>query len=92
MALATFKKDPDAERPFRFDWSKYLQGTADTISSADVTVGAGLTKGSVSTTTSTVTVWLSGGTADTSYEVACEVTTANGVTDERTIVIEVDHR
>lgn len=91
MANATFRKDPDAVRPFKFDWSKYLAPTDDTISSASVTVDAGLTKGSVSTTTTTVTVWLSGGSADTSYDVACEVTTAAGVVDERTVVIQVDH-
>ena len=90
--MSSFKKDPDAVRPFRFDWSKYLAPTGDTIASATVTVEAGLTKDSQSNTTTTVTVWLSGGSADTTYTVACEITTAAGVVDERTITIEVDHQ
>lgn len=91
MASATFKKDPDDERPFRFDWSKFLAPTGDSIDTVDVTTEAGLTEGSVSNTTTTVTVWLSGGTADNTYTVACEIVTLAGLTIERTITIEVDH-
>lgn len=88
--MPSFHKDPDAVRPFVFDWSRYLAPTGDTIDSATVTVEAGLTKDSSSNTDTTVTVWLSGGSVNTTYTVACKVVTNGGVTDERTVTIEVD--
>jgi hypothetical protein len=39
-----------------------------------------------------VRVWLSGGTAGESYDVACEITTDQGRTDERTIRVPVRER
>ncbi len=52
----------------------------------------GLTKDSDSATTTAVTVWLSGGTAGTSYSVACRIVTSSARTDERTINIKVTER
>jgi ribosomal protein S28E/S33 len=39
-----------------------------------------------------VRLWLSGGTAGESYDVACEITTDQGRTDERTIRVPVRER
>ena len=50
-------------------------------------------EGVVSTnTTTTATVWLSGGTADTSYNIVNTIVTAGGRTEERTLTIAVENR
>jgi len=84
-------KDPSAVLDYAFDWSNWLAAN-ETISSATVTVDAGLTKDSQSNTTTKVIVWLSGGTLGTAYKVACRITTNQGRTDERTIGIRVTDR
>lgn len=76
--LPTFRKDPDSQLDFGFDWSGWLE-TGDSITdsswevdSADVTI-----VGDEFTDTKTK-VWLSGGAAGTSYRVTNRVTTAGG--------------
>jgi hypothetical protein len=98
----TFIKDPDAVLDYKFDWAASTNATGDsdwlasgeTISTATVTVSSGLTKDSdsITDTNTTVTVWLSGGTAGNIYTVACKVVTSGSRTDERTITIEVANR
>ena len=85
-----FVKDPDEVLDYTFDWSTYLG--SDTISSDVVNVDSGLTKDSDSNDTSSVTVWLSGGTAGKAYKVASKIVTAGGRTAERTIIITVRER
>jgi len=87
----TFVKDPDAVLDYAFDWSSWL-ATDETISSHTVTVDTGITKDSDSESSGIVTVWLSGGTADTVYDVACKIVTSASRTDERTIKIRVLQR
>lgn len=97
-----YTKDPDAVLDYKFDWAAETNGTGtsdwlaagETITSHTVTVEAGLTKDSDSATDTdtSVTVWLSGGTAGTDYDVACEITTSADRTDERTITIRVRDR
>lgn len=75
-----------------------LQGA--TISTATVTVGTGLTKDSQNTAAitiqgtsyainTTVTVWLSGGTANAEYEILCRIVTSDGRTLEKTAIQKV---
>jgi len=90
MAQQYFTKDPNATLDYKIDWSTWL--STDTISSAAWTVPTGLTQVSVSNTTTAATIWLSGGTAGTAYEVICRITTATGRIDDRTIGIEVEER
>ncbi|MGB2807999.1 MAG: hypothetical protein WBC22_09670 [Sedimentisphaerales bacterium] len=96
MSEANFKKDPDAVLDYAFDWSGSSPGpwleTGETIESHVVTVDAGLTNDSDSESSGIVTVWLSGGTAGTSYNVACKIVTNMGRTDERSITILVEER
>jgi hypothetical protein len=84
-------KDPSAVLDYPFDWSSWLE-SSETISSHTVTVDSGITKDSDSESSGIVTVWLSGGTAGKIYEIACEITTNLGRTDERTINIVVMER
>jgi hypothetical protein len=88
---SSFVKDPSAVLDYQWDWSAWL-GTGETIASHVVTAATGLTKASDSATTTTVTAWLSGGTAGTDYNVVCRIVTSASRTDERTIVIAVQER
>ena len=90
MPAARYTKDPAAVLDYVVNWSTWLDG--DTISSATVTASTGLTLDSSSNTTTTVTGWLSGGTAGTSYTVTFQIITAAGRTDERSIAIFVTDR
>jgi hypothetical protein len=91
MNQKTYVKDPQAVLDWVFDWSEWL-AIGETITARTVTVETGLVKDSDSATTDTVTVWLSGGTAGVSYQVACRITTSSARTDERTITIRVQQR
>jgi len=87
-----FLKDPDAVLDYQIDWSNWLDG--DTIATSSWTVPAGIIKESDSETTEAATIWLSGGTAGTSYECVNRITTANDPVriDDRTITIRVQER
>lgn len=89
-------KDPDAKLDFGFNWKdpdgpEWLEDD-ETITSYIVTVPAGITKVIDSEADGIVTVWLSGGTVGTWYNVACKITTSKGRIEERTIQIEVQER
>lgn len=89
--MREFLKDPNAVLDYRFDWSSWL-AASETISTSAMTVSAGLTKDSESNTTTTATVWLSGGAEGTRYTVQNRITTNQGRTDDRTIQIRVSNR
>lgn len=85
-----FYKDPNAVLDYVVDWSDWL-GT-DTISSSNWTIATGITSTSHTSTTTTSTVWLSGGTAGYTYECVNRIVTAGGRTDDRTIYIIVENK
>jgi hypothetical protein len=82
-------KDPDATLDYSLDFTEWLE--ADTLASATWSA-PGLTVVSSSTTTTTATIWLSGGTVGQVYPVRCRVVTAGGRTDDRTFELAVTHR
>lgn len=88
MAQKYFVKDPSAVLDYKVDWATWL--STDTIATVAWTVPTGITQTSTSNTTTTATIWLSGGTAGTTYEIVCRITTAGGRTDDRTIGIRVE--
>ena len=65
---------------------------ADEVTAAAVTTADGLTLDGTTRNGSTVTAWLSGGTAGQTYRVTCQIETADGRTDERSIDISVRDR
>lgn len=85
-------KDPNATLDYERDWGPWLAGDGDTIVSSEWIVPDGLTKDSQSTTTTVATVWLSGGTAGQAYEITNRITTSQGRTDDRSILIVVRER
>lgn len=89
----TYTKDPSALLDYACDWSQWL-AAGETIASAAVIVPSGLTKDRLETANANglITVWLSGGSAGSRYDVRFQVTTSAGRTDERSIRIRVSNR
>lgn len=84
MALV---KDPDAVLDYAFDWSAWLlDGETLLTHNATIESGDAVIDSSTQNNT-TVVVWLSGGTIDTNVELRCRVTTNQGRTDDRSIIL-----
>ena len=87
MAFDNITKDPDAVKPYSVDWSDYLG--ADTIASSSWAVSGGvdttLVVDSATNDTTSSTVVVSGGTDRRAYDLTNTITTAGGITDDRTI-------
>jgi hypothetical protein len=86
-----FTKDPNAVLDYQVDWSSWL-ANGETISTSSFTVEAGLTKDSESNTTSSGTVWLSGGVEGTRYRITHRITTNQARTDDRSFMVRVTNR
>lgn len=82
-----YEKDPDETIDFAFNWSAFLG--ADTISSVTFVLPDGLTSEDESNTTTTATIFVSGGTACCSYRITCRIVTAGGRTKDKTIRVKV---
>lgn len=85
----TFTKDPNDVLDFTFDWADSWLATGETISSYTVTADTGLTIDSDSQASGVITYWVSGGTANQRYSVACKIITSAGRTAERTATFMV---
>lgn len=85
-----FTKDPDAVLDYTVNWATWLDG--DTISTSTWTVASGITEDSDSNTTTTATVWLSGGTAGRTYAATNNIVTAAGRENDATITIKVQQQ
>ena len=71
----TLGKLPDTVIKYQLTWTDWLNG--ETIASSVVTSDSGLTVDSYGNTDTVVTMTLSGGTIDTTYNVRCAITTAS---------------
>ena len=89
--LKSWKKDPSDVLDYSVNWTSWLLD-GDTISASTWAVEAGITIDSESETTTVATVWLSGGTAGTTYTVTNEIVTTDGRTAQRSIYIVVADR
>lgn len=90
--VQTFRKDPHAVLDYVLDWGDSYLAIDETISTSAWTVATGITKDSDSKTDTTTTIWLSGGTANESYSIACKIVTSASRTDERTFTVRVENR
>ena len=88
--MARYLKDPNAKLDYQIDWSTWLDG--DTISASSWTVPDGVVNDDDSNSDTAATIWLTGGTAGTEYEVVNRIVTAGGRQDERTITIVCEDR
>ncbi len=89
--MKSFIKDPDAVLDYTFDWTDWLSG-GDAINYATVFGEDGITVNSIQYDDSSVTAWLSGGTAGRNYMVTCRVITDQGRTDDRSVLIVVQEQ
>lgn len=83
----TFLKDPDAVLDYVIDWSGWL-ATGETITTSTWTVPLGITKDKDSSSDDETVIWLSGGTALSSYDVINHIVTSAGREEDRTLTIQ----
>jgi hypothetical protein len=82
-----FLKDPGDVKDISIDFTGPL-ATGDTLTgSATITPDTGITVDSDAVATPLVTIRLSGGTAGERYDVNCEISTTDGETFNRKVVI-----
>ena len=87
MKIPTYAKDPDETLDYIINWAIHLG--SDTISSSSWAAATGITIDSDTNTTTTATVWLSGGTLGTYYLITNTIVTAGGRTLEQSIRIRM---
>ena len=89
MAAASnqFDKDPQAVLDYLADWSEWLD--IDTIATSTWTAPTGITADSSRNTTTTATVWLSGGTLGATYKVVNHIVTTAGRENDQTFIIRM---
>lgn len=87
MKIPTYEKDPDETLDFIINWATHLG--SDTISTSTWAAATGITIDSETETTTTATVWLSGGTLKAFYLVTNTIVTAGGRTLEQSIRIHM---
>ena len=88
----TIVKDPQAVLDYTVDFAPWLLPVTDTISTATVT-GTGVTVDSSDVVAGTaVTMWISGGTVNTTGSAVVRITTVDGRTDERTVYFRIKNR
>lgn len=80
-------KDPDDVDSFGINWVPRLNG--DLIATSTWSVPDGLTQDLSSNSTTSTTVWLSGGTDGDDYEVLNRITTTGGRTIDQTVKLRV---
>jgi hypothetical protein len=90
MACVRYK-DPQDVLDYGFTWSTWL-ASGETISTSTWTVESGITKDSDSNTTTTTTIWLSGGTAGEVYALVNHITTSASRQLDQTLIIEMISR
>lgn len=85
-----YEKDPDDTRDYPQNFVIDLDG--DTIDDVTFLLPDGLTSVSSSNTTTTATIFVSGGSAGSIYRITCRVETAGGRTFDRTVRVRVRER
>lgn len=84
----TVAKDPDAVLDWAWEFVDWLE-SGDSLSSKTVTEETGITVDSSEISGTQVIVWLSGGTAGTSYDVMVRPATVDGRSDDFTVTFQV---
>lgn len=82
-----YTKDPNDTLDYVFNWKPELEG--DTITSSDFLLPDGLTEVSTSNTTTTATIFVSGGSEGSTYRITNRIVTTGGRTRDKTIYVIV---
>jgi hypothetical protein len=85
-------KDPQEKLDYQFDWASKFLASGETISATTWTLTSGITKDSDTKTTGTTTIWLTGGTDGSDYDITNKITSSAGRIFERTATIPVRQR
>ena len=85
-----FVKDPDGVLDYSFDWGPWLD--ADTISTSVWIVESPLAPSNETNDTTTTRLFLSGGIHGQNYLITNRITTAGGLTDDRSFEIRVRNK
>jgi hypothetical protein len=86
----SYTKDPASTLDFAADWAAWLTARgSDTIASSVWVVPTGITSTAEAHTTTTATIWLSGGTLGQTYDVVNRVTTTAGRIEDHTLSIYI---
>lgn len=89
MSLEQFEKVPTDELDYEVLWVSWL-ASGETISTSSWTVPSPLTQPvAASNTTTTATVWLTGGVVGFTYTVSNTVTTSAGRTEARSFQLSI---
>lgn len=84
----TYYKDSADKLDYEWDWATWLT-EGETITTHTVTAPEGITLDSSTAADNKVTAWLSGGTTNKDYNIACRIDTNQGRTVERSLRIVV---
>lgn len=90
--LAWPSKDPNEVLDYEIQWSPRLRSDTISTSTFSLTTANGLAINSQSNTTTTSTVWLSGGTVGGTAVINCRITTAAGRTMDQSVSLEIAER
>jgi hypothetical protein len=94
--VKSYVKDPTARLDYTWDWSDWLADIDDTMSTATpptVTLPDGLTAADPLVVDGPfVTQRVEGGTLESTYQMVCQITTAGGLIDQRTIYLTIKDR
>ena len=80
--MRTFQKDPDEVLDYTVNWADRLL-SGETISTSTWIVASGITEDSDSQTSDATTIWLSGGSAGTTYDILNRIVTSDSRTYEQ---------
>lgn len=88
--MADYLADPASVLDYVVDWTSWL-AAGETLTASSWTVGTGITQTTPSPSFTTVkaTIWLTGGTADSTYRITNHITTSAGRQDERSFTVRV---
>lgn len=87
------EKDPAAILDYSNDWTAWLTAAAaDTIATSTWTIPTGLTSSSPAIAAGVTSLFISGGTAGTTYTVTNKIVTTGGRTDQRSFRVVVKDR
>lgn len=91
--MTNYTHDPQSVLDYTIDWSDWL-AASETISASTWTVPVGITQTTPapSFTTTTATIWITGGTLNLSYSVVNHITTSQGRQQDQTITLAVRDR
>lgn len=88
--MKLYSKHPDAKLDYSVDYTDFLG--ADTISTSNWTVPAGLTGSGAGISGGKITtIWLDGGTLGTEYQVTNSIVTAAGREESRSFIVRIEN-